>query len=145
MRLQRQHSLKEISGYSRCSEKNLDSAIDNLKAAVKEEYKYVYAGLSWAEYWAAEGVQAAGDSSSSSELDTKGESDKGAFDVVTRATVNHGLHRGSYQCAATIEAENGKSYEVSYWTDSKKAVLTDGKRLHLTVEQSPKKTEQQRR
>lgn len=100
-----------------------------MKAAVKEEYKYVYAGLSWAEYWAAEGVQAAGDSSSSSELDTKGESDKGAFDVVTRATVNHGLHRGSYQCAATIEAENGKSYEVSYWTDSKTAVLTDGKTI----------------
>ena len=97
--------------------------------AVTDEYKYVYAGLSWAEYWAAEGVQAAGDSSSSSELDTKGESDKGAFDVVTRATVNHGLHRGSYQCAATIEAENGKSYEVSYWTDSKKAVLTDGKTI----------------
>ena len=111
------------------AKKNLDSAIDNLKAAVKEEYKYVYAGLSWAEYWAAEGVQAAGDSSSSSELDTKGESDKGAFDVVTRATVNHGLHRGSYQCVATIEAENGKSYEVSYWTDSKKAVLTDGKTI----------------
>ena len=111
------------------AKKNLDSAIDNLKAAVKEEYKYVYAGLSWAEYWAAEGVQAAGDSSSSSELDTKGESDKGAFDVVTRATVNHGLHRGSYQCAAIIEAENGKSYEVSYWTDSKKAVLTDGKTI----------------
>ena len=111
------------------AKKNLDSAIDNLKAAVKEEYKYVYAGLSWAEYWAAEGVQAAGDSSSSSELDTKGESDKGAFDVVTRPTVNHGLHRGSYQCAATIEAENGKSYEVSYWTDSKTAVLTDGKTI----------------
>ena len=111
------------------AKKNLDSAIDNLKAAVKEEYKYVYAGLSWAEYWAAEGVQAAGDSSSSSELDTKGESDKGAFDVVTRATVNHGLHRGSYQCAATIEAENGKFYEVSYWTDSKTAVLTDGKTI----------------
>lgn len=111
------------------AKKSLDSAIDNLKAAVKEEYKYVYAGLSWAEYWAAEGVQAAGDSSSSSELDTKGESDKGAFDVVTRATVNHGLHRGSYQCTATIEAENGKSYDVSYWTDSKKAVLTDGKTI----------------
>lgn len=97
--------------------------------AVTDKYKYVYAGLSWAEYWAAEGVQAAGDSSSSSELDTKGEADKGAFDVVTRPTVNHGLHRGSYQCAATIEAENGKSYEVSYWTDSKKAVLTDGKTI----------------
>ena len=111
------------------TKKNLDSAIDNLKAAVKEEYKYVYAGLSWAEYWAAEGVQAAGDSSSSGEADKKGELDKGAFDVVTRATVNHGLHRGSYQCAATIEAENGKSYEVSYWTASDKAVLTNGKTI----------------
>ena len=111
------------------AKKNLDSAIDNLKAAVKEEYKYVYAGLSWAEYWAAEGVQAAGDSSSSSEWDTKGESDKGAFDVVTRPTVNHGLHRGSYQCAATIEAKNGKSYEVSYWTALDKAVLTNGKTI----------------
>ena len=111
------------------AKKNLDSAIDNLKAAVKEEYKYVYAGLSWAEYWAAEGVQAAGDSSSSAEADKKGELDKGAFDVVTRATVNHGLHRGSYQCAATIEAENGKSYEVSYWTASDKAVLTNGKTI----------------
>ena len=111
------------------AKKSLDSAIDNLKAAVKEEYKYVYAGLSWAEYWAAEGVQAAGDSSSSGEADKKGELDKGAFDVVTRATVNHGLHRGSYQCAATIEAENGKSYEVSYWTASDKAVLTNGKTI----------------
>ena len=111
------------------AKKNLDSAIDNLKAAVKEEYKYVYAGLSWAEYWAAEGVQAAGDSSSSDETDKKGELDKGAFDVVTRATVNHGLHRGSYQCAATIEAENGKSYEVSYWTASDTAVLTNGKTI----------------
>ena len=111
------------------AKKNLDSAIDNLKAAVKEEYKYVYAGLSWAEYWAAEGVQAAGDSSSSDKTDKKGELDKGAFDVVTRATVNHGLHRGSYQCAATIEAENGKSYEVSYWTASDKAVLTNGKTI----------------
>lgn len=111
------------------AKKNLDSAIDNLKAAVKEEYKYVYAGLSWAEYWAAEGVQAAGDSSSSGEADKKGELDKGAFDVVTRATVNHGLHRGSYQCVATIEAENGKSYEVSYWTASDKAVLTNGKTI----------------
>ena len=97
--------------------------------AVTDEYKYVYAGLSWAEYWAAEGVQAAGDSSSSGEADKKGELDKGAFDVVTRATVNHGLHRGSYQCAATIEAENGKSYEVSYWTASDKAVLTNGKTI----------------
>ena len=65
-------------------------------------YKYVYAGLTWAEYWAAEGVQAAGSDAGSDETDSRKESDKGAFDVVTRATTNHGLHRGSFQCAATI-------------------------------------------
>ena len=93
----------------------------------QEEYKYVYAAMTWAEYWAAEGVQAAGDSSSSSELDAKGEPDKGAFDAVTRATANHGLHRGSFQCVAIIEAENGKTYEVSHWSaDGKEITLTNG-------------------
>ena len=111
------------------AKKELETAIEALVKSPTEEYKYVYAGLSWAEYWAAEGVQAAGDSSSSDETDKKGELDKGAFDVVTRATTNHGLHRGSYQCMAIIEAENGKSYEVSYWTDKNTAVLTDGKTI----------------
>lgn len=93
----------------------------------QEEYKYVYAAMTWAEYWSAEGVQAAGDSSSSSELDAKGEPDKGAFDAVTRATANHGLHRGSFQCVAIIEAENGKTYEVSHWSaDGKEITLTNG-------------------
>ena len=94
----------------------------------QEEYKYVYAAMTWAEYWAAEGVQAAGDSSSSGEVDSKEESDKGAFDAVTRATANHGLHRGSFQCVAIIEAENGKTYEVSHWSaDGKEITLTNGK------------------
>lgn len=94
----------------------------------QEEYKYVYAAMTWAEYWAAEGVQAAGDSSSSSELDTRNEADKGAFDAVTRATANHGLHRGSFQCVDVIEAENGKTYEVSHWSaDGKEITLTNGK------------------
>ena len=93
----------------------------------QEEYKYVYAAMTWAEYWTAEGVQAAGDSSSSSELDTRNEADKGAFDAVTRATANHGLHRGSFQCVAIIEAENGKTYEVSHWSaDGKEITLTNG-------------------
>ena len=35
----------------------------------ESEYTYAYVGLSWAEYWAAENVQAAGDTSSS---DAKG-------------------------------------------------------------------------
>lgn len=93
----------------------------------QEEYKYVYAAMTWAEYWASEEVQAAGDSSSSSELDTRNEADKGAFDAVTRATANHGLHRGSFQCVAVIEAENGKTYEVSHWSsDGKEITLTNG-------------------
>ncbi len=53
----------------------------------ESEYTYAYVGISWAEYWAAENVQAAGDTSSSDAKDSKGESDKGAFDTVTRATV----------------------------------------------------------
>ena len=33
--------------------------------------------------------------------------DKGAFDAVSRATTNHGLHRGSYQCDTVIYGEDG--------------------------------------
>ena len=97
--------------------------------AQESEYTYAYVGLSWAEYWAAENVQAAGNTSSSDAKDSKGESDKGAFDTVTRATVNHGLHRGSFQCNAVIKAENGKEYAVEYWTDGTTAVLTDGSKI----------------
>ena len=98
-------------------------------AASEEEYKYVYAGLSWAEYWAAEGVYLAEGSnlaSSSDVADKKGELDKGAFDTVSRATTNHGLHRGSYQCTAVIYDTDGKEYPVSYWNSASEAVLTDG-------------------
>ena len=98
-------------------------------AASKEEYKYVYAGLSWAEYWASEGVYLAEGSnltSSSDVTDKKGELDKGAFDTVSRATTNHGLHRGSYQCTAVIYDTDGKEYPVSYWNSASEAVLTDG-------------------
>ena len=97
-----------------------------------DPYTYVYAGLSWAEYWAAEGVQAAGDASSSEAYDLRDEYDKGAFDTVTRATTNHGLHRGSFQCTDVIEAENGKEYKISYWKSegkTTKAVLTDGNEI----------------
>ena len=90
------------------------------------EYQYVYAGLTWGEYWASEGVYNAGDTSSSDELDLRGEADKGAFDTVTRATANHGLHRGSYQTEATIIATDGTKFSVSYWKDDQTIVLTDG-------------------
>lgn len=95
------------------------------KTDVNEDYKYVYAGLTWAQYWAAEGVYAAGNAASSADKDTKGETDLGAFDTVTRATTNHGLHRGSYQTTAVIEGEKG-SYSVSYWEGRNTVVFTDG-------------------
>ncbi|MDO5340271.1 MAG: penicillin-binding Tp47 domain C-containing protein [Eubacteriales bacterium] len=98
--------------------------------AADDEYSYVYAGLTWQEYWANEGVYNAGDVTTSDEKDTHGEYDKGAFDTVTRATTNHGLHRGSYQCMATIDTEDGKKYELAGWSsDGKQMILTDGTQL----------------
>ena len=100
--------------------------------AADDEYSYVYAGLTWQEYWANEGVYNAGDVTTSNEKDTHGEYDKGGFDTVTRATTNHGLHRGSYQCMATIDTEDGKKYELAGWTGDAKnqiMILTDGTQL----------------
>ena len=100
--------------------------------AADDEYSYVYAGLTWQEYWANEGVYNAGDVTTSNEKETHGEYDKGAFDTVTRATTNHGLHRGSYQCMATIDTEDGKKYELAGWTGDAKnqiMILTDGTQL----------------
>ena len=97
-----------------------------------EEWTYCYVGLTWAEYWAHEDIYNAGDASSSDVLDSKKESDKGGYDVVTRATAKHGLHRGSYQCMATIfttdaDGKTGPEYKVSHWSDDGKTIyLTDG-------------------
>lgn len=106
----------------------LQAAYDEQNAKpVESEYTYGYAGLTWAEYWAAEGVQAAGSATSSSELDSRNEADKGAFDAVTRATANHGLHRGSYQCMATIYTNEGATFELATWAgDGKSFTTTDG-------------------
>lgn len=117
------------------SQTAVDSAATALDTAVKglvkeEKYVYCYAGLTWAEYWAAEGVQAAGSTASSSEKDSHNESDKGAFDTVTRATANHGLHRGSFQCNAIVETKEGTTLNLSYWKTGENnqqiAVMTDG-------------------
>ena len=104
--------------------------IDNVKIQDKTDeadYKYVYAGLTWAQYWAAEGVYAAGNASSADAKDRRGETDLGAFDAVTRATTNHGLHRGSFQAVAVIEGSKG-SYTVSHWEGRSTVVFTDGKK-----------------
>ena len=104
---------------------------------VVPEYTYVYASLSYAEYYAAEKVQNAGSTLSSDTMDTNGEYDKGAFDVVTRATANHGLHRGSFQQDVVIYDTDGNEYEPVSWTDANTAILKDGKTL---VKASDRKT-----
>ena len=91
------------------------------------EYQYVYAGLTWAEYWASEDVQAAGDTTPSSELDQRSEADKGAFDTVTRATTNHGPYRASFQAKTDIVAADGTRYSMDHWeAGGKTVVFTDG-------------------
>lgn len=111
---------------------NVAHVVKAAEANQAEEWTYCYVGLTWAEYWAHEDVYNAGDASSSDVLDSKKESDKGGYDVVTRATAKHGLHRGSYQCMATIfttdaDGKTGPEYQVSHWSDDGKTIyLTDG-------------------
>ena len=105
---------------------NIFNVAHIVKAADEQsdEYVYCYAGLTWNEYWASEGVYAADNTSSSNELDGHGEYDKGGYDAVTRATTNHGLHRGSFQCITTIYTTDGSAYQISNWEQVKD---TDGK------------------
>lgn len=132
------NSWDTVSGATRTSTAVKKAALEAIQSAsakeeskpAEEKYIYCYAGLTWAEYWAAEGVQAAGSTASSSEKDSHNESDKGAFDTVTRATTNHGLHRGSFQCNAIVETEEGTTLNLSYWKTGENnqqiAVMTDG-------------------
>ena len=90
-------------------------------------YTYLYAALDWNEYWANEGVYAAGSTTASAQLDSHDEHDMGGFDAVSRATTNHGLHRGSFQQTAVIYAADGSSYTVSHWSaDGKTFYTPDG-------------------
>lgn len=131
------NSWDTVSGATRTSTAVKKAALEAIQSAsakeeskpAEEKYVYCYAGLTWAEYWAAEGVQAAGSTASSSEKDSHNESDKGAFDTVTRATANHGLHRGSFQCNAIVETEEGTTLNLSYWKDKNTFVTTDGQEV----------------
>lgn len=103
--------------------------------AAENEYTYCYAGLTWQEYWAAEGVYNSDNVSSSDTADSKGEFDKGGFDAVTRATTNHGVHRGSFQCSVTIKDTSGDTHILAGWKDGTTAYIIDDAGNTLTYQQ----------
>lgn len=69
------------------------AAEDEFAATAEDGYKYVYAGLTWTQYWASEGVYNAANTDSNSTVDSHNELDKGGFDTVTRATVTITLNK----------------------------------------------------
>lgn len=87
---------------------------------------YAYAAVPYDEYWKSEGVYLSGndwkaspDEADRTLTDKEGkvtgyEHDKGAFDAVSRATTNHGLHRGSFQQDVVIHTAD-KDYHPVYW------------------------------
>lgn len=103
----------------------------DLKFSYTPTYTYVYAAVPYDEYWQSEGVYLNEGSKwdvGSKELDGHNEYDKGAFDAVSRATTNHGLHRGSFQQSVVIHTkDNDKDYYPVAWTDGDNFVDADGK------------------
>ena len=94
-------------------------------------YTYAYAAVPYDEYWQSEGVYLNKGSewdAGSDARDGHNEYDKGAFDAVSRATSNHGLHRGSFQQSVVIHTkDNDKDYYPVAWTDGDNFVDADGK------------------
>ena len=108
------------------------STVQTQTAENRDDYVYCYAGLTWAEYWNDEQVYNAGSTETSEDVDSKKESDKGAFDVVTRATANHGLHRGNFQCTAIVYDTEGNTYTLDHWKNQSNVVLTNGSTIGLS-------------
>ena len=91
---------------------------------------YAYASVPYDEYWKSEGVYLSGNNwTASSDVADRTttnkdgsvteEHDKGAFDAVSRATQNHGLHRGSFQQDVVIHTADRDYHPVS-WPDEGK-------------------------
>ena len=92
-------------------------------------YTYAYAAVPYDEYWQSEGVYLNKGSEWDAGFDARdghNEYDKGAFDAVSRATTNHGLHRGSFQQSVVIHTADKDYYPVA-WTDGDNFVDADGK------------------
>ena len=128
---------------------NRASAVKLLSEAAalgRDVYVYGYAGLTWVEYWSAEDIYLSGADlgASSDKLDSHDEHDTGAFDAVTRATINHGVHRASFQSIAILRAVDDASGEsvsfpISCWKDGSTIMLTDGTEVGYATNRETKK------
>ena len=92
---------------------NVASIVKADEANQAESYHYCYVGLTWAEYWENEGVYNATDISSLNVVDSHNEYDRGGYDVVTRATMNHGVSRASFQCMFTLNVKDTNGTQKS--------------------------------
>lgn len=97
------------------------------------EHIYAYAAVPYDKYWENEGVYLSGDdwAAPDSTLDSHGETDKGAFDAVSRATTMHGRHRGSFQQNVVIDTKNNQQYTPVYWSGTDTAVVSNGDTVTL--------------
>ena len=97
---------------------------------------YAYAAVPYDEYWKNEDVYLNGsDWTASSDVADRTttnkdgsvtkEHDKGAFDAVSRATQNHGLHRGSFQQSVVIHTADKDYHPVSWPAEGKGNVFVD--------------------
>lgn len=100
---------------------NVASIVKAAEADQAENYHYCYVGLTWTEYWENEGVYNATNTNSLNALDSHNEYDRGGYDVVTRATMNHGVSRASFQCMFTLNVKdangNQKSIDIASFKD----------------------------
>ena len=104
---------------------------DLILDATIPDHIYAYAAVPYDEYWQSEKVYLNEGSewdAGSLELDGHEEYDKGAFDAVSRATTNHGLHRGSFQQSVVVHTkDDDKDYHPVAWTDGDNFVDANGK------------------
>ena len=92
------------------------------------EYVYGTARLTWAQFWANEGVSydASLDFDAINEnTDAEGVNDLGGYDAVTRATQKHGVYRGAKHYSNLLHAVDEKGKAVSVYLDE----LTDAEKM----------------
>lgn len=70
------------------------------------ENLYGSAPMTWSQFWAGEGVAAAGNIAVNTNKDSVGEQDLGAYDVVSRATIEYGVSHSGYQFLLKLNGIN---------------------------------------